>query len=85
VNKRELDLWTDKATGENYPEPAKVFTSKWNRRVGPYVAAGQVKTFEGATELFPGLRTPVRSCVKDRWGRNSPSLCVIVRRRKSFR
>jgi Metallo-beta-lactamase superfamily len=24
--------------------------------VGPYVAAGQVKTFEGATELFPGLR-----------------------------
>jgi hypothetical protein len=84
VNKRELDLWTDKATGENYPEPTKGFYKQVEPTVGPYVAAGQVKTFEGATELFPGLRTPVRSCVKDRWGRNSPSLCVIVRRRKSF-
>ncbi len=25
VNKRELDFWTDKATGENYPEPTKGF------------------------------------------------------------
>jgi glyoxylase-like metal-dependent hydrolase (beta-lactamase superfamily II) len=32
VNRRELDFWTDRATGENYPEPAKVFTSKWKRR-----------------------------------------------------
>jgi hypothetical protein len=67
VNKRELDLWTDKATGENYPEPTKGFYKQVEPTVGPYVAAGQVKTFEGATELFPGLRTPVRSCVKDRW------------------
>jgi hypothetical protein len=25
VNKRELEFWTDKATGENYPEPTKGF------------------------------------------------------------
>src|SRR5712672_3274738 len=25
VNKRELDFWTDKATGESYPEPTKGF------------------------------------------------------------
>jgi glyoxylase-like metal-dependent hydrolase (beta-lactamase superfamily II) len=56
MNKRELDFWTDKATGENYPEPTKGFYKQVEPTVGPYVAAGQVKTFEGATELFPGIR-----------------------------
>jgi glyoxylase-like metal-dependent hydrolase (beta-lactamase superfamily II) len=57
VNKRELDFWTDKATGENYPEPTKGFYKQVEPTVGPYVTAGRVKAFEGATELFPGLRT----------------------------
>jgi glyoxylase-like metal-dependent hydrolase (beta-lactamase superfamily II) len=57
VNKRELDFWTDKATGENYPEPTKDFYRQVEATVGPYVAAGHVKTFEGASELFPGIRT----------------------------
>jgi glyoxylase-like metal-dependent hydrolase (beta-lactamase superfamily II) len=57
VNKRELDFWTDRATGENYPEPTKGFYKQVGPTVGPYVAAGHVKTFEGATELFPGIRT----------------------------
>jgi glyoxylase-like metal-dependent hydrolase (beta-lactamase superfamily II) len=57
VNKRELDFWTDKATGENYPEPTKGFYKQVEPTLGPYVAAGRVKTFEGATELFPGIRT----------------------------
>jgi glyoxylase-like metal-dependent hydrolase (beta-lactamase superfamily II) len=57
VNKRELDFWTDKATGENYPEPTKSFYHQVEPTVGPYAAGGHVKTFESATELFPGLRT----------------------------
>jgi glyoxylase-like metal-dependent hydrolase (beta-lactamase superfamily II) len=57
VNKRELDFWTDKATGEKYPEPTKGFYKQVEPTLGPYVAAGQVKTFEAATELFPGIHT----------------------------
>jgi hypothetical protein len=57
VNKRELDFWTDGATGDNYPEPTKGFYKQVGPTVGPYVAAGHVKTFEGATELFPEIRT----------------------------
>ena len=57
VNKRELDFWTDRATGENYPEPTKGFYKQVGPTVGPYVTADHVKTFEGATELFPGIRT----------------------------
>jgi hypothetical protein len=41
VNKRELDFWTDKATGENYPEPTKGFYKQVEPTVGPYVAAGR--------------------------------------------
>jgi glyoxylase-like metal-dependent hydrolase (beta-lactamase superfamily II) len=57
VNKRELDFWTDKATGETYPEPTKGFYKQVEPTVGPYVAARHVNTFEGATELLPGIRT----------------------------
>ena len=56
VNERELDFWTDKVAGENYPEPTKGFYRQVEPTVGPYLAAGRVKTFEGATELFAGLR-----------------------------
>src|ERR1700737_883152 len=57
VNKRELDFWTNKATGENYPEPTKGFYKQVEPTVGPYVAAGHVKTFEDATDLFLGIGT----------------------------
>jgi glyoxylase-like metal-dependent hydrolase (beta-lactamase superfamily II) len=56
VNKRELDFWTDRGT-ENYPEPTKGFYKQVESTVGPYVAAGRVKTFEGSTELFPGIHS----------------------------
>src|SRR3984893_13938148 len=36
VNQRELDFWTDKATGENYPEPTKGFYQQVEPTVGPY-------------------------------------------------
>jgi glyoxylase-like metal-dependent hydrolase (beta-lactamase superfamily II) len=39
VNKRELDFWTDKATGESYPEPTKSYYKLVEPTLGPYVAA----------------------------------------------
>jgi glyoxylase-like metal-dependent hydrolase (beta-lactamase superfamily II) len=55
VNKRELDFWTDSSTGEKYPEPTKGFFGQVARTVGPYVTSGQVKTFEGETQILPGI------------------------------
>jgi glyoxylase-like metal-dependent hydrolase (beta-lactamase superfamily II) len=57
VNKKELDFWTDRTTGESSAEPTKSFFKQVEPTVGPYLAAGHVKTFEGATELFPGIHT----------------------------
>ena len=57
VNKRELDYWTDKSLGAKAPEPTKSFFLQVDATVVPYVKAGRVKTFEGETQLFPGLRT----------------------------
>jgi glyoxylase-like metal-dependent hydrolase (beta-lactamase superfamily II) len=57
MNKKELDFWTDKTASENYAEPTKSFYKQVGPTVGPYLASGRVKTFEGATELFPGIRT----------------------------
>ena len=57
VNKRELDYWTDKSLGAKAPEPTKGFFLQVDQTVIPYVKSGQVKTFEGETQLFPGLRT----------------------------
>ncbi|MEH2480151.1 glyoxylase-like metal-dependent hydrolase (beta-lactamase superfamily II) [Nitrobacteraceae bacterium AZCC 2146] len=57
VNKKELDFWTDKTVGEKAPEPTKSFFKGVSITVGPYLASGQVKTFEGEAQLFPGIRT----------------------------
>jgi glyoxylase-like metal-dependent hydrolase (beta-lactamase superfamily II) len=57
VNKKELDFWSDKSTGEKYPEPTKTFFGQVAPTVGPYVTSGQVKAFEGATQILPGIRS----------------------------
>ncbi len=57
VNKLELDYWTNKSLGEKAPEPTKTFFQQANQTVTPYIKSGQVKTFVGEVELFPGLRT----------------------------
>ena len=56
LDKRELAFWTDKSIGEKLPEPSKSFFQTVEKSVGPYVASGQVRTFDGATQLFPGIR-----------------------------
>lgn len=57
VNKLELDYWTNKSLGEKAPEPTKTFFQQADQTVTPYIKSGQVKTFDGEVELFPGLRT----------------------------
>src|SRR6195256_4158661 len=56
VDKRELDFWTDKSIGENLPEPSKSFFQTVEKTVGPYIASNQIRTFDGATQLFPEIR-----------------------------
>jgi len=57
LDKRELAYWTDKSAGEKAPEPTKSFFKTVEPTVGPYIASGSVKTFDGETQLFPGLRS----------------------------
>ena len=54
---RELAYWTDKSAEENAPEPTRSFFKMVEPTVGPYIASGSVKTFDGETLLFPGLRS----------------------------
>ena len=39
------------------PEPTKTFFQQVDQTVTPYIKSGQVKTFDGEVQLFPGLRT----------------------------
>jgi len=57
VNKLELDYWTNKSLEEKAPEPTKTFFQQADQTVTPYIKSGQIKTFDGEVELFPGLRT----------------------------
>ena len=57
VNKKELDFWTDTSAGDSASGPTKGFFAQVAGTVGPYVSSGQVKTFEGETEVTPGIRS----------------------------
>src|SRR6266481_5887141 len=57
VDKREVDYWFDKAIAEKAAEPLKTFFSQVDAKVKPYLDSGQLKTFEGATQFFPGVRS----------------------------
>src|SRR6266853_829956 len=57
VDQREVDYWFDKALAEKAAEPLKTFFSQVDAKVKPYLDSGQLKTFEGATQFFSGLRS----------------------------
>ncbi|MBC8138187.1 MAG: MBL fold metallo-hydrolase [Fibrella sp.] len=61
VEKRELVFWMDPTNLKDVPEDRKELYKKLFEeaatKVKPYVASGQVKTFDGETELFPGIRS----------------------------
>jgi glyoxylase-like metal-dependent hydrolase (beta-lactamase superfamily II) len=56
VNTRELAYWTDRAAMLAAEEPAKSVFASVEPTLGPYVASGKLETFDGDTQLFPGLR-----------------------------
>jgi glyoxylase-like metal-dependent hydrolase (beta-lactamase superfamily II) len=57
VNKRELDYWFNPA-GKQFSEKMQRRVSKLEHaRMDPYIKAGKLQTFEGATRLFPGIST----------------------------
>jgi len=57
VDKRELAYWLTPGTAEQArPEHKRLFQEA-KVKVGPYVDAGKVQTFDGTTQLFPGLRS----------------------------
>jgi glyoxylase-like metal-dependent hydrolase (beta-lactamase superfamily II) len=56
INKADTDYWLSEANLKAAPEGAKGFFQGAMASVNPYVAAGKLKTFEGNTELIPGVR-----------------------------
>jgi glyoxylase-like metal-dependent hydrolase (beta-lactamase superfamily II) len=57
LDKRELDYWFSNANADSAPQGQKGFFQQAIQTIKPYVDAGRVKTFDGATELFPGFRS----------------------------
>ncbi len=60
VDKREVDYWLNPANRDtskgNKEQLVRLFREA-NAKVKPYVDAGQIKTFNGDTQLFPGIRS----------------------------
>jgi glyoxylase-like metal-dependent hydrolase (beta-lactamase superfamily II) len=57
INKREVDYWFNKSIAAAAVEPQKTFFAQVDLKVKPYMDSGQLKTFEDATEFFPGFRS----------------------------
>ena len=57
IDKRDTDFWLSEAVMNQAPADAKDFFKGAMASVKPYVDAGKLKTFEGATELVPGIRS----------------------------
>jgi glyoxylase-like metal-dependent hydrolase (beta-lactamase superfamily II) len=57
VNKKELDFWTDKSAAAKATGPTKEYFTQVAASVMPYVSSGRVQTFEGETEIMPGIRS----------------------------
>jgi glyoxylase-like metal-dependent hydrolase (beta-lactamase superfamily II) len=57
VEQKELDYWMSADNRAKAPDAAKVYFDQAIAKVKPYVDAGKVKTFNGATQLFPGIRS----------------------------
>ena len=55
IDKADTDFWLSDANLKAAPDGVKGFFQGAMASVNPYVAAGKVKTFEGNTELVPGI------------------------------
>ncbi|TWO72408.1 MBL fold metallo-hydrolase [Caenimonas sedimenti] len=56
MDKRESDFWLSEANMAAAPEAAKQFFQGAMLTTKPYLQAGKMRPFEGATELVPGVR-----------------------------
>lgn len=57
VERKEVDYWLSAQALAQAPESQKQYFEQARSKMGPYVDAGQVKPFDGAVELFPGIRS----------------------------
>ncbi|WP_011295887.1 MULTISPECIES: MBL fold metallo-hydrolase [Cupriavidus] len=56
VDQRDPALWLSAAAEAKASPGARNTFRQSHQTVDPYVAAGRLKTFDGATQLFPGIR-----------------------------
>lgn len=57
IERKEVSYWLNADQRARAPDGAKVFFDQAAATVGPYVGSGQVRTFDGATDLLPGVRS----------------------------
>jgi glyoxylase-like metal-dependent hydrolase (beta-lactamase superfamily II) len=57
VNERERDYWLDASQPAKAPPEKKASFAQAHQAIDPYIKAGRLRTFDGETELFPGVRT----------------------------
>jgi glyoxylase-like metal-dependent hydrolase (beta-lactamase superfamily II) len=55
IDKADTEFWLSEAVMNRAPENVRDFFKGAMASVNPYVAAGKLKTFEGETELVPGV------------------------------
>ena len=56
IDKADTDFWLSEAKMKAAPKDSQDFFQGAMASVNPYVAAGKLKTFEGGTELVPGIK-----------------------------
>jgi glyoxylase-like metal-dependent hydrolase (beta-lactamase superfamily II) len=57
VDQHDPAYWLSTAAESHAPEGRKVIFTQSHQTVDPYVRAGRLRTFDGAVELFPGIRS----------------------------
>jgi glyoxylase-like metal-dependent hydrolase (beta-lactamase superfamily II) len=60
VDRRDLDYWLSDIEKENAASNRKQTFEQAQQTVGPYVQAGKLRPFDGATELFLGVQSVSR-------------------------
>lgn len=57
IDQRELGFWLDSGNRDRASAANKKYFDEAIAKVKPYVDAGKVQVFDGATQLFPGIRS----------------------------
>jgi glyoxylase-like metal-dependent hydrolase (beta-lactamase superfamily II) len=57
VDRHDPDYWLNASVEASAPANRRTTFVQSHKTVDPYIDAGKLRTFDGATELFPGVRT----------------------------